>query len=712
MAPFNPDVAVKQDPNYLGLSQPISNIPNHLVATKGDTSLGEMFKGFGDVLSLATKGVDSIIKNDIDNKLFAQAGTERDQYTQALEKTVGTGLSANGAGEESTTVAQSVPGDIQDGLDNVARLKSAKQAKVFPETYYLQRLNTVVKDMRAQYPGYREYIDKSVAQITGVNPANAYLSSLQQQLKSAQSGKDLDQSKAITLLQQNLGVPGAKEMIAGVLNGTHTYYDAVKLISPAKQLEFQREQNKAELEDVKLPIEARRLKANDQIDNEAPQLVANIISGIQSQAGGVVNSPNGPVKTSNLEEIGAAIIQSQTGQGPRLSAEDATKLGVAYDAKLLQLRQQTWGDWVRTGKVRALGTKEAEAKLDQVFKPLDDIVKMIKDNQLGPAFFAANMSKAAVDQSTNNLYNDKDNGETFRMMSSLRDIQGPGKAYLDSIVTNIMAAKDPRTGASLSTGIQSMMSNKMLRMSTQPAASQGGPVYTMNDAITDALRKGVKTPQVYSTYLDSAKKITEKNVPDEVKYNLAKAISDPANIGVLSKFTMDGHDQSGNYVQGRYVAFGKLVNEDVAKEVKRLSQNDPKLWDDYSSFVRHSFTNELFGSDLRSLQNFDSKSVKLAWDSDNKKLIATKEKLPGDFYKASEARRLAQDKAVATVNRINMGLKSVEGYAKASGAGDVESMMIRSMMDAGFDPRNLAGLPRNIFNLLMNQKMKDIPQSK
>jgi len=54
--------------------------------------------------------------------------------------------------------------------------------------------------MRAQYPGFKEYIDQQFSKVTGENPANAKISHLTQEINRAASSMSLKRIKCLVIL--------------------------------------------------------------------------------------------------------------------------------------------------------------------------------------------------------------------------------------------------------------------------------------------------------------------------------------------------------------------------------------------------------------------------------------------------------------------------------------------------------------------------------
>lgn len=702
MAIFNPDVQVKQDPSYLGYSKPIGDIP----APKADTSIGELLKGIGDVAGTAIKGSDMVIKQGIEDKMYAQVDSAREDFEGQLKGAIANPKTASLVGDDTLAVTPEVPGDVQDGLDTAARLRNARSAKAFPESYYYMRLNQIAKDLRNDWPGYRPYIDQEMKTISGKDPANESLNILIKQAKSLGESRNDDLKKMLTLGEKNLGVPGVAPLMAkGVRsNGTEAgYLDMVKLVAPAEQQNYQRAQNKADLEDTGVNIARRKLLAGEQLDKDAPETLAQIHRGVDAQMGGTTTNAQGQtVKVPSNQEIEGQIRDHITGKN-RLPDEQVVQLGLTYESNVEVQKQAYRARIIADGQYKALGPKDAEEKIKQVFKPMDDFVEYVKKKDLGPAYLSKQFVDGAVRDTTYKMINDPSVANLHRWMAASQQLY---PNWMNDVTKTVMS--EGRTK-----DIQNFISKMIIKGQYQPGIrgeDATNEVFTANQAIQELKRNNITESTAYDTILKQAD--TFINSPSEdVKLGLAKFFSDPGNKGLLSNFTTDGFQTDPNtgnvkYVQGRYMAFSKLVSEDMAKEMKRVSDaHDPSIWENYSDFVKHSFSSELFGSDVRALQNLPATGVKLGWDPENKKLIPTQENSSKDYFQSSEMARLNYAKTQGIVNRINMGLSSLAGFAKVSKV-DPEAYMLQSLVDTGYDIRNINGLPKQILDSLAKATLK------
>lgn len=204
MPTFNPDVQPVEAPDSIRATRPIEQ-PQ---ANKG---LGDLFSGIGNVLKEGgelfkdtVKVADYSNKQDIENKghIGADAQTgERTTLMESLASGVGVDVPGLRKGIMGDERAQADPADIPPDSPlanlpkNAGTLKAARADLSQIDLYYKARALQLSKSLRQEYPGYRDYIDKTIEQeFSGSTPANAYVKSLNDAFLKNQAAL-LDQNK-------------------------------------------------------------------------------------------------------------------------------------------------------------------------------------------------------------------------------------------------------------------------------------------------------------------------------------------------------------------------------------------------------------------------------------------------------------------------------------------------------------------------------------
>lgn len=184
---LNPGVAQVQEPQFLNYSK-LNDLPN---------ATGDLFKNLGETVKGAVQGMDTFFKERIRGEATAAVDRERDRTSEYL---------MGGRNPVDT------PSDIKQSANFLGNLKVAKDQGQINQAYYQMRLDTVARDLRTRYPGYREHIDNVISDLTGGTPANKMITDL---FHNAQSKTDPEQQLNTWLIHQMTEkVPGGGAYVA------------------------------------------------------------------------------------------------------------------------------------------------------------------------------------------------------------------------------------------------------------------------------------------------------------------------------------------------------------------------------------------------------------------------------------------------------------------------------------------------------------------
>lgn len=163
MAAFDNTPQVQQAPNFTGRSQGIQSSPN--------TGLGMLFESVAGALDSGIKVADQANKDAITDDIFNQVDSIQSEF----------GVDDATVMEADAESASPLPAGVQAAGENLARLQNAYSKgprSGVSESHYWARMNNMVRQLRAKYPGYRAEIDDMVSGVTGAKPANALRSAL------------------------------------------------------------------------------------------------------------------------------------------------------------------------------------------------------------------------------------------------------------------------------------------------------------------------------------------------------------------------------------------------------------------------------------------------------------------------------------------------------------------------------------------------------
>ena len=189
MAKFNPDVS---QTNIGAMDAGASGI----APIGGNKAIGTALAGAGDVLS----GVVELKKQDILSSIDKQVRQGTDKLNQEFGVNDTVLL-------QGTDVGQSVsPAGLNSAYKNIERLTAGANQGRITQKAYAARLATISRQIRAQYPGFRDEIDAKIASVTGIKPANTIRNELIQESDANARAIAGEQSDFGKFVDRNLDV--------------------------------------------------------------------------------------------------------------------------------------------------------------------------------------------------------------------------------------------------------------------------------------------------------------------------------------------------------------------------------------------------------------------------------------------------------------------------------------------------------------------------
>lgn len=745
----NPDVAPTQDHSYYGLSQAVRQpeVIQGVVDKSGsmrvtptppeypdikidyDTSgiaTGNALKVAGNALDLGLKGIDSYVKNEIDQSLYKNVDAERDKYSTVLNSTKSaiTGVRVDDPAHplnilsDSDAPQEKPPQYVDDSLKAVARASGAAEAGKLSPTAYYARLNSLAKDLRSQYPGWRDYIDQKISGITGINPANAYIHSITADINALAVKKSDGTEKMLTWMRTPAiaGLPNMQQVYADYVSGKKTEQDVYNYVQPFLAREHSLKLDNLSITNYKGNQEVRSGMVETNLSKQAATEAVNFFDGTRTLAGldGVTNAS----KVSDL------IRMQQTGQMPPLSDEENHKLGGLILAQKDVIYNKLWRSWntpieAEGGKtaVQLLGpggSAKAKKIIDDQLVLFDQVSSSILDPKKGyaSAFFHMDQAKHMLDDTAYRYYGDKDWGEFNRTIAVI------GKNSPEALKTIIQygMVKDIEASAKSWT-------NKMtLGMAAQKDYRQSGNVNTMLEAIDAAKRLGktdprYRDPKIFEDIVKgNAKLIVDPKIDDQTKINFSRAAYDPKDADLLKRFERDTVDPvTGKYKPGRNSVFTALVNPVHSAEMKKLSDKygDKQVWDNYKSWAEHAFSSDIFTPEINDLHTIQMRpDISLSWDDKNKRFDL--KTVPGKITAFTDYRGI--ENAQKAVNRLNIGISGLRSvYEKDSkDVGTIDAKIINLLVDMGYNPTEGLGtnLPEALVNSIAKPRIRELLKKK
>lgn len=712
MAPVNPPMQSRNDPTYGTTSRPVDvpdtikprGVENNTILPEGQkigdrsaefegqatafgsAAQGAAAQGFADLFSGIAKTGDflgqagvNLVKRDIENRVYDAANAEREAYTQALEHIKATGGTKGILGPDASTTE--APSEVQDLSERLGTLVGAKDAGKITSTYYEGRLLAEAKQLRSKYPGFREEIDSQFAKVTGTNPANAYVRALTMELNSQATQKGSRLNSTLHYIRENSGIPGAVQLYDDIVTGrkdpVQGEREAIRLFAPHEMDKVQMQERKAKIEDVNLTRGEKSFQAEKLYDQASSTIINREVDTV-------------------LQRLGLTDDQSavRIGEGLQSGAIDP-KTWEAEGQALLDKKTRLRAEMIRAADEHGItanlkgGKEELIKRVDASLSQFDDIAARIYKPDTGTLTSLRRDMAAQKDQDKRDILGDSVAGPILRQSQVFRDLQGEN--YMRDLNMDLLKQNWPAQYKDFFT----RWSNEI---ATQSNYGPSGKPSTFKNMFDEIKRKGINVPEASATVLKQMDKLTDSKTPDAVKENLAIAAFSPEARGFISMLNPDGFDQKGRPIKGQSAVFQNITTPEKTKELHRLGEKNPKIWEDYVNTAEYIFGKEILPRELADLKSLgEDNRLKIIWDTDNKRLDVkyihpTPEGHPeaGEYYPPlSKARR--------TLNQINNNMYGFKNIAEAANK-DVDVFLLRTIKDTVGDIKGIKDIPQQILD--------------
>lgn len=589
---FNPQEQT-QDPDWTNKSR-VTEAPSANQSTKiGLETLGEGLTGGLSVIDTSVKrGIADTVEKGVD--------AMRDKFTQGLEgvkSTLDQGLipqavAAIGGSTTGKTILDSssdepeLPAGLESGLSKMQQIAYAKQAgsTKINDTDYARDTLSLAKQLRAQFPGWRDYIDSEVSKASGLPVANSYYQNLMLDInrQMAQLGKTKDDVGTQMIWGMHEGVPNMATYMNMRSNKDPKYPGDAAMLGKINDfttmkatLQIQAQQ-RAESKDTK----------SDQVTKETENLTANtnnlIAHHIQDN-----------LVLSGMPSLRDLINYFDDAAAGRRQANDAE---VQQRAQQLQVyRNYLYSEAKKQsiGPDAIIGGETAEKVIANAMTPIDTYIKFANDKESGPAYFHLHQNTAIVeDEKHNNWLVSKDRGALARQLLGARFALG--EQYFPDYLKSILVNGQDKP-------IKDLFSQEALS-AVQPLADvRGQPIErTLTDAIKHGKDVGVIDPEYYGKMTAWAAHIADPNMPMDAKDAMIRWAFKPKNLNLMDEFNQDYKDPQGNVVPGKYHALDVLTAPSISKAIAETSQAHPENYKMYRG-TTESWFGKLYRSDIDTL---------------------------------------------------------------------------------------------------------------
>lgn len=642
--------------------------PREIAADRG---YGGKLKMAADLFPQIVEASDGIIKKDISQSLNDATDQVNAEY----------GIDGRLFGQDVTDPDPINRAEMERMSETISNINAGYKAGRIADSHYWARLDSIARQMRARYPGHRDFIDDKIASIVGSKPANRLREEMAAEARAKSSEKDPFEKGVDGAVENSLRDGTAlmvdPDIFNKMANGTANKYDLARKLNAYNGRTEQIKRQEAEIalsrnldQDSSVKsMDTFLIKMDNKFDTSVGPTVGPMIANYQKF-------------TSTLDTI-----NSQTGP---ITAEQKTELTKSWNAYRLQFQQQM--------EVEMTKKQEGGWTYREVLQPTEEdaVYKRMNDKFA----FVENILTNPTTGALNGLKNYLEDKQTQTAVNLSED---PDYLFLNTISKNL--SPDIVNHVYMTSGIMPKFLQKSKegfyydlitgRRPSVDAAMNNSVKAIENDPVMD---DGEKKKQIVSIARDQVKTvtqiITDPATAEDARLKMIMATFGPENEDFLRNFK-DPDLKREMYFQ--------LTSAGVADDMWKRGQQDARIWDAYSKWTKKNFFN-LFKTHANELNNtmihrkyadlsFDEK--KLRFDLETRSYGQGKSTPTSAVYKTLKvltgvqsaeegSELLLQSNAETAVRTMNTAIQGLEGVIRHEG-GDVNKQILKAVAEIGFN---------------------------
>jgi hypothetical protein len=571
MAEFNPSTNVDQGADWTGASR----------GPGVKKSFATLFEGATDTALGAVGVADLYVKE-----------TSKDEMQKSVDALDNEWLGGASAFETeiNSRNIQPPPEDLQRYAENLQLNKAAYQAGTLRESAYQLRIDSIARQMRARFPGHREYIDTTLSQIVGRSTANDARKVLLAEWEAEQNKAD-DQTKfERQYLKENEGFV-RPDHFEKYQKGEMSFAEVRANIQEKKAFIQNGEMIKSKLE------AKNNSKSLDNFDVEE-----NLMSEAANVSQLIGNETYNGI---NIDMIDKAIKEHDPS-----TPWDPEQLATWTNAldKLEQITLKNWEDNL-TRKWGASGASYASKLPADVLQRSRDLVlfniRARKEAIVGKDFALigaeAKINKARADNVIGKLMTGIDK-DYWRMVEAANQLGH--KEMLNYVITGNPETLGNQSQTAILNRAQVMTAGDPTKGSTSEVLS------TVNEQTAGKMEPQTARAVVKST----VKALFAPDATPEGKAAYAMKLFGKGNMNIL-----DDHFEN---TKSRQMIFDDMTRKEVFNVMKELEGTHPEAYEAYRNWVTNQF-HILFRDDVATMMDGQvyADSIKLTWDTNTRQIV-------------------------------------------------------------------------------------------
>ena len=558
---FNPDVPKEQPGQYIGWSRPISGYA-------GNKSQETLLKGLGTDIDEGAKVLNTAMKDHISDEVDRGISARRDAYKEDLQR-----VYQDISGQSQDLLPKSPDGSPPDHLQNqighnLETLQAARRTGKYSDTYIDMQYDDFLKEMRAKYPGYREWIDHSASESLGRGlPANRVIATLTGDINSYAAQVKQRKDAVDTKLAQT-AADGDPEAFAAYKNRDNIPEDEkISLLNRKAQQTAKvarlKETRDSPSTDPGLKTSAAMAEANQRVSDSLTNFVHTFTMG----------GPNTEQLIRSIEDPNVK---------PEQKAQNMQQLQTAMN--LFRQKQVAEFNKVDPRTGRSLDQDLGGRSVDIINKQMSfysSFQRWMQDGSAGPVAATVNHVKAADNDPTSSLLKTDIHAYVDVLGRIMKDNPG-GNDYLKGVTQNNIGITPTLKAAA--------DSRRMVLAAGTDYNGRNSPL-TINQVIQDA-KNDVSSDRVgdansrsfFNNVVGWYKDLFDKSNPS-VQQNMARAFYGPGNEDVMKHFPPETKD-----TRGQLTVFNQWFSPAVDKEMfTTIARNDQGLLNSYTENKKAAF---------------------------------------------------------------------------------------------------------------------------
>jgi hypothetical protein len=684
MAPFAPEGSLNitpetEIPDYSRYFRPIQE-PQ---PSQGGKILGE---AVANTIEEGAKVGDTTLKAAADNELHSRLDPLMDQRNKDLSTmynaiTKGTVVDEQGNPinvHDLLTKPESdrTPSDLKNIGTIAQNLRAGRDHGSYSDTYYRMQIDSIAKDVRSKFPGYRDYIDNKIKDAEG-STANELARSQISDINAALASKQDDTKKVDSLLLSHLGYDGVYEAYVARKNGLIDDNTAVKAVATGA------------LRHQKLEDDAAtyRLQDEQKKQQEATVLESTTrrFNEIQENNWRRVEIASGEMATA--EKAQSVLQDFRTGKR-ELSQQELDQAGQVFSVVRDKTRAELTAflnDRLPDGRTRGevIGGDKASKLVNDTMSFQDAMHKSFYDGD-GAAVQSMKVANQALLEDAEHVMYKGSAGEFVAKLGAVQKVVGPQavKDALSALIGNDAVKSGWKTWA-IDKGYDQVINPTDHRV-------------TLADTLEEARHKAVPPEAVRYVLNEVKERMLDPKTTDAAKFNVAATAFGPGNERAFKDIA----------AKDRVSIFGDLTSDGVSREIYRLGKVDRATWTNYKNTVE-SWAGMVTASPIKELNEVQGKDKNffftIGWDNDNHSFVV-KPKTTQEIQeqtKGMSAPELAEhDRALRTVDiqranvatrQLNTITSTLSNIAKHEGQ-DGSVYVIRLLKNLGYDINSAGGI--------------------